>query len=74
MADGEVARLGLNFPFLQNEDGSQRPLQLIDFEHSLCYFSRYLGIKEHLGGKPNEERLCLAVQACHDAGIVHRDG
>ena len=59
LRDGAAAafeRLGLKFPYLGEAGGEGRELTCVDIEHSLCYYSRYLGIREHLS---EDERLAL---------------
>ena len=43
------AQYGVSFPYLRQPDGSPQLMAACDLEHSLCYFSRYLGVREHLG-------------------------
>lgn len=44
----EFARLGISFPYLKRPDGTPRLLGAVDFEHSLCYFSRYLSARAEI--------------------------
>ena len=46
----EFKRLSLAFPYLVGEGGAPRLLSAVDFEHSLCYFSRYMGIQAKFAG------------------------
>ena len=50
------SRYGLQFPYLRQPDGAPRLMAACDLEHSLCYFSRYLGVRERLGAQA--EALC----------------
>ena len=45
----EFTRLGISFPYPDKGDGTPRLLSAVDFEHSLCYFSRYLSARAELG-------------------------
>jgi hypothetical protein len=46
----QFERLGLKFPYLLDADGQPRLLAATDFEHSLCYFSRYLNTRDEKKG------------------------
>lgn len=50
------AKYELPFPYLRLPDGSPQLLGACDLEHSLCYFSRYLGARERLGSQA--DALC----------------
>lgn len=47
-AAGAFSRLELSFPYLGEAGSEGRALTCVDLEHSLCYFSRYLAIRDHL--------------------------
>ena len=68
-ADDTFRRLELPFPYLMEPDGTARPLGCVDIEHSLCYFSRYLAIKEQLGSAANEEKLWRSVRRPSRKGV-----
>ncbi|EOD20504.1 hypothetical protein EMIHUDRAFT_208389 [Emiliania huxleyi CCMP1516] len=56
------ATYGLDFPYLQQADGTPRLLAACDLEHSLCYFSRYLSARASLGAA-GAEALSRAMPA-----------
>ena len=56
------AKYGLDFPYLQQADGTPRLLAACDLEHSLCYFSRYLSARASLGAA-GAEALSRAMPA-----------
>ena len=70
-SDERFASLGIDFPYLVGEGGGgRRELSCVDLEHSLCYFSRYLSIKDKLRGsgsvaqgEERERKLWARVQA-----------
>ena len=65
-AEKEFERLGYVFPYLKEADGSRRELTCVDMEHSLCYFSRYLTIRENMSEAAAEQlwRLIKAGNEC----------
>jgi hypothetical protein len=62
-ADSQFKALGLAFPYLSRSrswESHRRELTCVDFEHSLCYFSRLINIRRGLG-EDGSKRLYDAV-------------
>ncbi len=67
----EFIRLGLDFPYLQNRDGTQRELSLANIQNCLCEFHKYVKIREGTG---RGRRKFKGAQTVQDVQQLHLMG